>query len=141
GARPAIVVRAPSCIHGGTNGERTLNRAGMSIRRQWAALVTHPTNHDFMAFFHLSERTPGRYRSPMDRMPVPGDLSSSTVKGWGRRLTLGGGEGMTDQEWPARPMRITRLEVPMSWPLHDKDTPCPFCGQQIDQLNGRRQAL
>ena len=48
---------------------------------------------------------------------------------------------MTDQEWPARPMRITRLEVPMSWPLHDKDTPCPFCGQQIDQLNGRRQAL
>src|ERR1039458_3961093 len=95
GARPAILVRAPSCIHGGTNGERTLNRAGMSIRRQWAALVTHPTNHDFMAFFHLSERTPNRYRRPMDRMPVPGDLSSSTVKGWGRRLTLGGGEGMT----------------------------------------------
>jgi hypothetical protein len=48
---------------------------------------------------------------------------------------------MTNQEWPAKPMKITGLEVPMTWPLHGKDTPCPFCGEQIEQLHGRGHAL
>jgi hypothetical protein len=48
---------------------------------------------------------------------------------------------VTDQEWPTKPMRVTELDVPMTWPLHSKDTPCPVCGGQIEQLNGRRQAL
>jgi hypothetical protein len=48
---------------------------------------------------------------------------------------------MTNLEWPGVPMRIVELTVPTTWALHDKDTPCPFCGSQIEQLHGRRQAM
>jgi hypothetical protein len=29
----------------------------------------------------------------------------------------------------------------MTWSLRAKDTPCPVCGGQIEQLNGRGQAV
>ena len=54
-------------------------------------------------------------------------------------IQFGLGEDTTDQGWPAKPMRITELTVPMTWSLRANDTPCPVCGGQIEQLNGRRQ--
>jgi len=55
-------------------------------------------------------------------------------------VQFGVGGDATDQGWPAKPMRITELTVPMTWSLRAKDTPCPVCGGQIAQLTGRRQA-
>jgi len=48
---------------------------------------------------------------------------------------------VTDQVWPTKPMRVTELTAPMTWSLRAKDTPCPVCGGQIEQLNGRGQAV
>jgi hypothetical protein len=62
------------------------------------------------------------------------------VRQWSLVADMAKVGGMTNQEWPAKPMRIARLEVPMTWHLHAKDTPCPVCGEQIEQLNGRGQA-
>jgi hypothetical protein len=50
------------------------------------------------------------------------------------------GADAADQGWPSTPTRISELTVPMTWSLRAKDTPCPVCGGQIEQLNGRRQA-
>ena len=55
-------------------------------------------------------------------------------------VQFGVGGDATDQGWPAKPTRITELTGPMTWYLRAKDTPCPVCGDQIEQLNGRRQA-
>jgi hypothetical protein len=51
------------------------------------------------------------------------------------------GSDTTTQGWPAKPTKITELTGPMAWSLHAKDTPCPICGEQIEQLNGRRQSV
>jgi hypothetical protein len=56
-------------------------------------------------------------------------------------IQFGVGRDGADQRWPAKPMRITELTVPMTWSLRAKDTPCPVCGDQIEQLNGRRQVV
>jgi hypothetical protein len=53
----------------------------------------------------------------------------------------GFGSDAATQGWPAKPTKITELNAPMAWSLHAKDTPCPVCGEQIEQLNGRRQAV
>jgi hypothetical protein len=53
----------------------------------------------------------------------------------------GVGGHLANQTWPAKPTRVTQLTVPMTWSLHAKDTPCPVCGEQIEHLNGRRQAV
>ena len=41
------------------------------------------------------------------------------------------------QGWPAQPTRVAKLAGPVTWSLHAKDTPCPVCGEQIEQLHGR----
>jgi hypothetical protein len=46
----------------------------------------------------------------------------------------------TIQGWPAKPTKVTELTVPTTWSLRAKDTPCPVCGEQIEQLNGRQAA-
>jgi hypothetical protein len=51
------------------------------------------------------------------------------------------GGDVAAQEWPAKPTKITALATPMRWSLHAKDTPCPVCGEQIEQLHGRGQAV
>jgi hypothetical protein len=47
---------------------------------------------------------------------------------------------MAIQGWPAKPMKVAELVAPTTWSLRAKDTPCPVCGEQIEHLNGRRQA-
>jgi hypothetical protein len=46
----------------------------------------------------------------------------------------------TIQGWPAKPTKVAELTEPTAWSLRAKDTPCPVCGEQIEQLNGRGQA-
>ena len=93
---------------------------------------------------------PGVRETHIGERPSPSPSRSSYVKHspqpreWSEVMTgtqSGVGRDMTQQGWPAKPTKITELTAPMTWPLHAKDTPCPVCGEQIEQLNGRRQAV
>jgi hypothetical protein len=46
---------------------------------------------------------------------------------------------VSTQEWPSETTTIRATDLPMDWDLHQKDTPCPECGNQLQHLYGLPQ--